>query len=83
MQTGIRLERRILLVLKALAGALDMSTGDLIEGIVLHAFAGRAPFGASTLAKIESLRAVFGLDLTPEDSHVLVDRDVKRPRRKR
>ncbi len=82
VQTGVRMERRMLLVLKALAAAKDMSVGDLLEGIVLHAFEGRAPFGADSLAKIFALKEVFGLELTAEDSHLLVDRDAKRPRKK-
>jgi hypothetical protein len=71
VQTGVRMEKRILLVLKGLAGTLDLSLGDLLEGIVLHAFAGKAPFSAETLAKIEGLKQVYGLDLTAEDSHRL------------
>ena len=83
VQTGLRMERRMLLVLKALAGAKEMSVGDLLEGIVLHAFEGRAPFGTDSLAKIRALKEVFGLELTAEDSHLLVDRNAKRPRTKR
>jgi len=82
VQTGVRMERRMLLVLKALAGAKGMSVGDLLEGIVLHAFEGQAPFGAESLAKIAALREVFGLELTALDSHLLVDRNAKRPRKK-
>jgi predicted DNA-binding ribbon-helix-helix protein len=70
-QTGVRLESRLLKVLKALATELDLSLGDLIEGIVLHAFEGKAPFSARTLKKIRALRAVYGLDLTARDSHHL------------
>ena len=71
VQTGVRIEKRILLVLKGLAGTLDLSLGDLLEGIVLHAFAGKAPFSPETLAKIEALKQVYGLDLSAEDSHRL------------
>ena len=70
-QTGVRLESRLLKVLKALATELDLSLGDLLEGIVLHAFDGKAPFSAATLAKIRTLRTVYGLDLTAKDSHQL------------
>jgi len=70
-QTGVRLESRLLKVLKALASELDMSLGDLIEGVVLHAFEGKAPFSASTLRKIKALKSVYGLDLTAQDSHAL------------
>ncbi len=69
VQTGVRLERRLLKVLKALAADLEMSLGDLLEGIVLHAFEGKAPFSATTLRKIRALKAVYGLDLAAEDSH--------------
>ena len=68
-QTGVRLETRLLKVLKALATELDLSLGDLLEGIVLHAFEGKAPFSAVTLRKIRALREVYGLDLTARDSH--------------
>jgi hypothetical protein len=73
VQTGVRMEKRMLLVLKALAGALDLTFGDLLEGIVLHAFEGKAPFGPDTLEKIGALRAVYHLDLTAADSHKLVE----------
>jgi hypothetical protein len=70
-QTGVRLESRLLKVLKALATELDMSLGDLLEGIVLHAFEGKAPFSAATLRKVKALKAVYGLDLSAKDSHQL------------
>jgi predicted DNA-binding ribbon-helix-helix protein len=70
-QTGVRLESRLLKVLKALATELELSLGDLIEGIVLHAFEGKAPFSATTLNKIKKLRVVYGLDLSARDSHRL------------
>ena len=73
VQTGVRMEKRMMLVLKALAGALDLTLGDLLEGIVLHAFEGKAPFGAESLAKIDALRAVYQLDLTAADSHLLIE----------
>ena len=70
-QTGVRLESRLLKVLKALATDLDLSLGDLLEGIVLHAFEGKTPFSAATLKKIKALKAVYGLDLSARDSHQL------------
>ena len=70
-QTGVRLETRVVKVLKALATELDLSLGDLLEGIVLHAFEGKAPFAPPTLKKIRTLREVYGLDLTAKDSHRL------------
>lgn len=70
-QTGVRIESSLLKVLKGLAEYLDMSLGDLIEGIVLHAFEGKAAFGQDTLATIAKLKALYGLDLTAADSHRL------------
>jgi hypothetical protein len=72
-QTGMRIERRLLKVLKALAEYLDMSLGELVEGIVLHAFEGKAPFGAETTVAISELRKVYGLSLNAVDSHQLAE----------
>jgi hypothetical protein len=71
IQTGVRLEKRVLKVLKGLAELRDLSLGDLIEGIVLHAFDGKAPFSAETLAKIGELKRIYGLDLDATASHRL------------
>jgi hypothetical protein len=70
-QTGVRLESRLLKVLKALATELDLSLGDLLEGIVLHAFEGKAPFSPATLRKVKALKAVYRLDLSARDAHQL------------
>ncbi len=75
VQTGVRLESRLLKVLKALAAELEISLGDLLEGVVLHAFEGKAPFSTATLKKIKALKAVYGLDLTAQDSHRLRERE--------
>jgi hypothetical protein len=74
VQTGVRIERRVLQVLKALASSHGISLGDLLEGIVLHAFEGVAPFGKESMAKIASLKEVYDLDLDATDSHLLVER---------
>jgi hypothetical protein len=75
VQTGVRIEQRTLKVLKGLAEYLDLSLGDLLEGIVLHAFEGKRPFSDKTLKQIALLKNVYGLDLTAEDSHKLVEGD--------
>ncbi len=74
IQTGMRIEKRILKVLKALAEYLDMTLGDLIEGIVLHAFEGKAPFGDELLKKIEEIKKVYDLDLDATHSHKLSEK---------
>jgi hypothetical protein len=80
VQTGVRIEKRIVLVLRALAASHGLSLGDLLEGIVLHAFEGAVPFGPESLAKIEALKKVYGLDLDARDSHLLVERTPRRAR---
>lgn len=72
-QTGLRIERNTLKVLKGLAEYLDVSLGDLVEGIVLHTFEGKAPFQPETLEKIGQLKAVYGLTLTAADAHKLTE----------
>jgi hypothetical protein len=74
IQTGVRMEKRLVSVLKALADVHGLSLGDLLEGIVLHAFEGKAPFSSQSLKKIEALKEVFGLELTAADSHLLVEK---------
>jgi hypothetical protein len=71
VQTGVRLEKRLLKVLKGVEECLDLSLGDLLEGIALHALENKPPFKAATLQKIADLKQVYGLDLTAEDSHRL------------
>lgn len=72
-QTGVRMEASLLKVLKALAEYLDISLGDLLEGIVLHAFEAKPPFHKETLAKITQLKDVFNCDLTAADSHRMTE----------
>jgi hypothetical protein len=74
VQTGVRIEKRILKVLKAVAEQKDMTLGDLLEGIVLHAFEGKAPFSAQTLKEIEQFKKLYGLTLRATDSHHLKER---------
>ncbi len=71
VQTGVRMERRVLKVLKALAAYKNMTLGDLLEGIVLHVFEGKAPFSAPTVRKIAELKAIYELDLDARASHRL------------
>lgn len=81
VQTGVRLEKRLLKVLKALADYHDITLGDLLEGIVLHAFAGKSPFSPASLQRIEELRRVFDLTLDAGHAHRL--REAGRSRKTR
>jgi hypothetical protein len=75
VQTGVRIEKGLLKVLKGLAEYLDLSLGDLLEGIALHALDNKPPFKKSTLDKIGQLRRVYGFDLQAGDSHRLREQD--------
>lgn len=74
-QTGVRIESRLLKVLKGLAEFHDISLGDLLEGICLHVFEGKAPFSDRSLQTIKGLKKVYGLDLTAADSHLLTEEE--------
>jgi len=71
VQTGVRMEKRILKVLKAFAEYHDMNLGDVLEGIVLHAFDGKTPFSPASLEKIRELKKFYELDLDSNASHRL------------
>jgi len=71
VQTGVRIEKRLLKVLKGLAEHLDLTVGDLLEGMSLHCFENKPPFSKKTLKKIEQLKQVYDLDLRAANSHKL------------
>jgi hypothetical protein len=73
VQTGVRMEKRLLKVLKAFADYRDLTLGDLLEGIVLHAFDGKRPFNRDSLQRIRELKRFYGLDLDSTASHRLTE----------
>ena len=75
VQTGVRLEKRLLKVLKAVAELKDMSLGDLIEGMALHAFEGKCAFEPATVQQIAELKKVYGLTLKADASHRMKERN--------
>jgi hypothetical protein len=78
VQTGVRLEKRLLKVLKAFAEYHDLTLGDLLEGIVLHAFDGKTPFTHASLDRIKDLKKFYGLELDSRASHRLKEDERKR-----
>jgi hypothetical protein len=73
VQTGVRMEKRILKILKGFAEYHDMTLGDVLEGIVLHAFDGKTPFSPASLERIRELKKFYGLDLDSSASHRLTE----------
>jgi len=61
-------------VLKAFAELKDLTLGDLLEGIVLHAFDGKAPFSRQSLGQIAELSKIYGMTLRAADSHHLKEK---------
>jgi len=77
VQTGVRIEKRMLKVLKALAEYFDISLGDLLEGIVLHSFEGRSPFHEDMLSRIDTLKQVYDMDFDSSASHHFIEKNRK------
>ncbi|MBN1874960.1 MAG: hypothetical protein JXA33_12075 [Anaerolineae bacterium] len=73
VQTGVRIEKRMLKVLKAVAEYFEISLGDLLEGIVLHAFEGKSPFDEAAIRQIEILKQVYGMDYDASVSHCFIE----------
>jgi predicted DNA-binding ribbon-helix-helix protein len=69
VQIGVRMEKRMLKVLKALAEYHDISLADLLEGIVLHAFENILPFSEETLRRVAQLKDVYGMNYGANASH--------------
>jgi len=83
VQTGVRVEKRLLKVLKAFAEYHDITLGDLLEGIVLHAFDGKAPFNPASLERIQELKKFYGLELNSSASHRLKEIQGKQVRKRK
>jgi hypothetical protein len=81
VQTGVRIEKRLLKVMKGLAEYHDISLGDLIEGIVLHAFDGKCAFGSESLKLIRELKGIYKLNLDSSSSHKLVETGTQKRKR--
>ena len=77
VQVNVRLEKQMVKVLKGVAEYLDLSLGDLLEGLVLHAFENQPPFSETTLTRIEQLKAIYGMTYGREQSHNLIEADIQ------
>jgi len=62
VQTGVRMERRLVKVLKAIAELRDLALGELLEELVRDAFAGRPSFSDTTLAQTAELMRIYGME---------------------
>ncbi|PFN08733.1 hypothetical protein [Bacillus cereus] len=62
VQTGIRMEKRMVKVLKAMAEYHDISLGVLLERIVLHSFENKPVFSEESLEKVKAIKEVYDMD---------------------
>lgn len=71
VQLGVRMEKRMVKVLKGLAEFNGESLGQLLEKIVLHSFepvpgdegeSAASPHGKRALAAITDLKRIYGMD---------------------
>lgn len=77
VQLGVRLERSMVKVLKAMAEYGDMSLGELLEEIVLHSFAGGTAqtFGADDLKVIADFKRVYGMKYDVHSNYRFVEKN--------
>ncbi|MBE7103743.1 MULTISPECIES: hypothetical protein [Bacillus cereus group] len=75
VQTGIRMEKRMVKVLKAMAEYHDISLGVLLERIVLHSFENKPVFSDESLEKVKAIKEVYDMDYGLEISRKWNDSD--------
>lgn len=84
VQLGVRMEKRMVKVLKGLAEHRDMTLGQLLEKIVLHSFEAvpgqegemcASPYSKESLAVIAGLRKIYGMDFDTHASRRFQDPD--------
>jgi hypothetical protein len=78
VQLGVRMEVRLVKVLKGLAEFNDETLGELLEKIVLHSFepvpgdegeSSASPHSRAELKAIDDLKRVYGLDYETHAAH--------------
>jgi hypothetical protein len=70
VQLGIRMEKRLVKVLKALAEAIDMTLTEMLEDIVLHALEGHSTFDApEVLEMVKDFKRLYGMNYRIHDNY--------------
>lgn len=75
VQLGVRLEKRMVKVLKGVAEYFDVSLTELLESIVLHSFEGGGAnaFADDVIPKIQEIKKVYGMDYGVHDGDRFVE----------
>lgn len=70
VQVGVRLEKKMVKVLKAVAEYFDVTLTDLLESIVLHSFEGGGAnaFTDDVIPKIEEFKKIYGMNYGTHDN---------------
>jgi hypothetical protein len=76
-QLGVRLETRMVKVLKAMAEYSDLTLGELLEEIILHSFEGGSanPFNKDDLKVIADLKKVYGMTYGTHANYRFIERE--------
>jgi hypothetical protein len=61
VQTGLRIESKILKVLKGMAEYKDLGTNEMLELILMHAFENRPAFSDEGFRAVRDLKKVYGM----------------------
>lgn len=70
VQLGVRMEKRMVKVVKALAEASDMTFGEMLEDIVNHALEGESTFSQpKVLAVVKDFKRLYGMNYGVHDHH--------------
>jgi len=86
VQLGVRMEKRMVQVLKGLAEFNDMTLGQLLEEIVLHSFEPApghegemcaSPHGQKSLAAINDFKRIYGMDYDTHAGYGFYDKQSK------
>ncbi|MCP5100643.1 MAG: hypothetical protein GY943_34270 [Chloroflexi bacterium] len=75
VQLGVRMEKRLVKVLKAMAEYHDLTLGDLMEGIILHSMEGKSPFNDDAVKRIEQFKQIYGMDYDSDAAHNLTEEE--------
>lgn len=70
VQLGVRLEKRMVKVLKAVAEYFDVTLTELLESIILHSFEGGGAnaFMDDVIPKINEFKKIYGMDYGVHDN---------------
>lgn len=67
VQTGMRIESKILKVLKGMAEYRDLGTNEMLELILMHAFENKPCFSDDGFKAVRDLKKIYGMSYNVHD----------------